>query len=327
MVVLNKSKSGYSVTTAGITRIAKNDPTNGNQKTNVVHAIRECFEQTQTKIKHSVCGVSGQDVAVRDFEFVPLQDDEIAAAVSLEASQVCPFNAMDIAVHYQVIPNGNDKTKGVLVAATNAIVEDKTKLVRDAGLKCVLMDIDGLALLNCHNGFTRGYEKSPTGGSVAILNVGASHTTLAIMDENGWPFIRDMNQAGDDILMQMATLNDTSTETVKGILFNEVTSGELNLHDSLEKTCQKLIADITGTLRFYAAQAKSTDVDQLLVCGGFALAKGFIDLLNKRLGIKAVLWNPFDNKRFKANRHCQEICAKTGPALAIATGLAMRTFS
>ena len=325
MIVLNKAKSSYTVTAAGIAWIAKNDQSNSDQRTNAVNAIRECLEQTQTKVKNAVCGVSGQEVAVRDFEFAPLLDDEIAAAVSLEASQVCPFNATDIAVHYQVLPNDEARTKGVLVAATNAIVADKTQLVRDAGLKCVLMDIDGLGLLNCYNGLTRGRQKNPAEKSVAILNVGATLTTLAIMDNNGWPFIRDMNQAGEDIIMQIAALNETPIETIRKILFGEVIPGELNLQNSLDKTCQKLIADISGTLRFYAAQAKSMEVDKLLVCGGFALAKGFIDLLNKRLGIKAVLWNPFEDLHIKTNQCCEELCKKKGPALAVATGLAMRT--
>jgi type IV pilus assembly protein PilM len=326
MVILSKGKSGYTVTAAAIARIAKENLDNGDRRSNTVHAIRECFSQIQTKVKYAVCGVSGQDAAVRDFEFAPLLDDEIAAAVSLEASQVCPFNVTDIAVDYQVIPNGDAQTTGILVAATNTLVAEKTQLVRNAGLKCVLMDIDGLALLNCHNGSVNGYKKNPTEQSVAILNVGASHTTLAIMDHNGWPFIRDLSQAGDDIITQIATLNNTSTETVEGILFKNVTAGDLNLH-CLDKICQKLMNDITGTLRYYAAQAKSTDVEKILVCGGFALAKGFVDLLNSRLGIEADLWNPFDHMRIKSNRRCEEICAKTGPAMAVAAGLAMRTIS
>jgi type IV pilus assembly protein PilM len=326
MVVLEKGKSGYSVADAGIARIAKADQDTGDRRAHTISAIRECFLQIQTKVKHAVCGVSGQDVAVRDFEFAPLLDDEIAAAVSLEASQVCPFNVTDIAVDYQIIPNNEDaKSQGVLVAATNTIVKDKMQLVADVGLKCVLMDVDGLALLNCHNGLVDGTSKNPIGQSAAILNVGASHTTLAIMDHNGWPFIRDMSQAGDDIIMQLAALNDTSTETVQDILFNNAPTGELNLHASLEKICQKVITDITGTLRYYTAQAKSTDVEKILVCGGFALAKGFVDLLNDQLGIEVSLWNPLDRIHIKANRRCEEICATTGPAMAVAAGLAMRT--
>ena len=327
MVILNKGKAGYAVTGASIARIVKDNPSNGDRKTNLVNAIRTCFEQLQTKVKLAVCGVSGQDVAVRDFEFAPLLDDEIVAAVSLEASQVCPFNVTDIAVDYHVIPDGEAKTKGILVAATNTIVADKTKLIRDAGLKCVLMDVDGLALLNCHNNLANGASKRPAERSVAIINVGASHTTLAIMDRNGWPFIRNMNQAGEDIIMQIAALYETSTETVKKILFNDEPAGQLNVRDSLEKTGQKLMTDITGTLRYYATQAKATDVEKILVCGGFALAKGFVDLLNRRLGTEAVLWNPFDQMRIKSNPCCEELCSQTGPAMAVAAGLAMRTIS
>jgi Tfp pilus assembly PilM family ATPase len=78
-------------------------------------------------------------------------------------------------------------------------------------------------------------------------------------------------------------------------------------------------------MRYYTAQAKSTDVEKILVCGGFALAEGFVELLNSRLGIEAVLWNPFDH--LQINHLYEEICAKTGPAMAIAAGLAMRTIS
>lgn len=327
MVVLGKDKSGYSVTAAGIARIAKGDPENGNGRMNSIKAIRECFSQMQARVKYAVSGVSGQAVAVRDFEFAPLQGDEITAAVSLEASQVCPFNDTDIAVDYQVIPDSEAKTKGVLVAATNTIVTNKTQLIKDAGLKCVLMDVDGLALLNCYKNLGNGGETSPTGRSVAILNVGASHTTLAIMDRNGWPFLRDISQAGDDIVKQIAAQHETSIDTVKSILFRDEPAGELNLRDSLEKTCQRLITDIVGTLRYYATQTKSTEVESILVCGGFALAKGFIDLLNSRLGTEAILWNPFDHMRIKSNQHCGELCSKTGPAMVVAAGLAMRTIS
>ncbi len=327
MVVLDPGTSGYSITAAGIARIAKAEQGNGDRRSNAIRAVRECFAQIQTKVKYAVCGVSGQDVAVRDFEFAPLQENEIAAAVSLEASQVCPFNVTDIAVDYQVLPNDEAKTKGILVAATNTIVADKMQLIRDAGLKCVLMDVDGLALLNCHNASVNADPKRPVERSVAILNVGASHTTLAIMDKDGWPFIRDMSQAGDDILMQMAALHETSTETIRDILFNDRPAGELNLQKSLVKTCQALITNISGSLRYYTAQAKSTNVEKILVCGGFSLAQGFVDLLNSRLGTDAVVWNPFDQMRIKSSRRCEEICAKKGPALAIAAGLAMRTFS
>lgn len=326
MIALSRSDAGYSAAAAGIAEIAPTEEDSGNLRANTVRAIRECFGQTRTKTKFAVCGVSGPDVAVRDFEFPPLSEEEIAAAVSLEASQVCPFSAADSAVGYQVIPNGDEKTRGVLVAATHALVQGKIELARSAGLRCVLMDVDGLALLNCFTGLARGHQTSATARPVAILNVGASHTTLAVMDARGWPFIRDMIYAGNDIAAQMAAHDGTSIETVKGILFGGSTPAGPDPHDSLEKACQRLITDVGETLRYYAAQSKTTAVDKLFVCGGFALARGFIELLSSRLGTEAVVWNPFDDPaRCGSDQRCEEILAKAGPAMAVAAGLAMRS--
>ncbi|MHC4555772.1 MAG: type IV pilus assembly protein PilM [Planctomycetota bacterium] len=331
IVALRKNGAGYTATAAGIAKIATSEDDYDQRKINTIKAIRECFELAKIKTKLAVCGVCGPEVAVRDFEFPLFSSEEIDGAVLLEASQVCPFNAADGAVDYQLIHNADshasemrddNKARGVLVAATNTLITSKIQLAKEARLKCVLMDVDGLALLNCFNGLANG---SQTGQITAILNVGGSHTTLAIMDDNGWPFIRDMTYAGDDIVQQIAAENDMSMETVKDILFGDSTAVDFELQDNLEKACRKLVADVAETLRYYSAQAKSSNVDKLFVCGGFALARGFVELLNSRLGTETVLWNPFDEIGCDANRQCKDILTKTGPAMAVAAGLAMRS--
>ncbi len=324
IVALKKDDNGYSVIASSMRDIATSED-DGQHRTNTVRAIRKCFEQARIKIKMAVCGVSGPEVAVRDFEFPPLSAEDIEAAVLLEASQVCPFNADDSAVGYHLIPNGDDKTRGVLVAAMNTLVKSKVQLAKEARLNCVLMDVDGLALLNCFNGLVNRHQKSETNQTVAILNVGGTHTTLAIMDNNGWPFIRDMTYAGNDIIAQIAAENNTSIEIVRGNLFDNSSVDDQELHECLEKACMKLTGDVGETLRYYSAQSASSNVEKLFICGGFALAGGFVELLNSRLGVEAVLWNPFDKLRCSRNRQFQDVCEKTGPAMAVAAGLAMRT--
>jgi len=325
VVALRQDGAGYAVTAAGIAEIAASEDDNNHQRTHTVRAVRECLESAGVKRKLAVCGVSGPEVAVRDFEFPLLSAEEIAGAVLLEASQVCPFNAADIAVDYQLISDDENKARGVLIAATNKLIKNKVQLAKEAKLKCVLMDVDGLALLNCFNAFGDGHERLHTGRTTAILNVGGSHTSLVIMGGNGWPFIRDMTYAGDDIVEQIATEKDMSRDAVKGILFGDSTAARTELHDSLEKASRKLIANVAETLRYYAAHTTSKHVDSIFVCGGFALAGGFVELLNSRLGAEAVLWNPFDKMRYDGSRQCRQIVPKKGPAMAVAAGLAMRS--
>jgi len=338
IVALNKDNAGYIVTTCGIAEIRVSEDSNNTQiaqqvgnNPNTVKAIRDCFVLSKLRTKRRletksvVCGVNGPEVAVRNFEFPPLPAEEMEGAVALEASQVCPFNAAESAVDYQLIPNGDDKARGFLVAATNTLIADKVQLAKAANLKCILMDVDGLALLNCFNGLVNEHKKAQTNPTTAILNVGASNTTLAIMDNNGQPFVRDTNYSGKDIIKQIAAENGMSIETIKGILYNDSTAVEPEFYNSFRKACQKLISDVDETLRYYTAQSKSSNVEKLFVCGGFALAGGFVELLNSRLGIEAVLWNPFAEMRCDANRQCEDILAKKGPAMAVAAGLAMRS--
>ena len=330
-VRLRKDGTGYAVSAAGIAEIAPaasfceaddgiKDHDN-HRKIDIIKAIGECLASTERKAKLAVCGLSGPEVAVRDFEFPLLSTSEIGGAVSFEASQVCPFSAAESTVDYHLIPNGDDKTRGILVAATNALIESKEKLAKESALKCVLMDVEGLALLNCFKGLDDESQKSTT----AILNVGSSGVTVAIMGGNGRPFIRDMSFAGDDIIEQIAADKVMSTEDVKGVLSGDSTEPQMEFHDSLEKACLKLTVNVSETLRYYAAQEQSTPVEKIFVCGGFALTKGFVELLNSRLEAEAILWNPFEKISCDAAQQLGDICDKRGPALAVAAGLAMRT--
>src|SRR3972149_8090121 len=131
IIQLSKDSSGYAVIAAGIIDISQDQI---DKELNTVRAIGKCLELTGVQTKFAVCSVCGTEVAVRDFEFPSLPPGEIEGAVLLEASQVCPFNIQDGRIDYQSIPKGDNKTCGVLVAATNAIIKSKIQLVQEATL-------------------------------------------------------------------------------------------------------------------------------------------------------------------------------------------------
>lgn len=326
LVQLRKDEAGYAVTAAGIANVAPYGEDNNLRRINTVRAIRECVRITGVKTRYAVCGISGPEVAVRDFRFPSLPAEEVEGAVLLEAAQVCPFNTEDGAVDWQLIADGGGGVAGILVAATNLLIRRKVQLAKEASIDCVLMDVDGMALLNCFSEI----EKAEPGQTIAILNIGSTYTTLAIMGENCWPFIRDIRYTGNDIVGQIAEENNISADDVKGILFADSTEARTKLHDSLGKACEKLIVDVTETSRYYKTQEKTATFEKLFVCGGFAMVKGFMELLNTQLPVKSMLWNPFDKIRCDVGHGARavlqkNILAKNGPAMAVACGLAMRT--
>ena len=321
---MRKDNDDWAVTAAGVADIAGATDGNGNPKEiDTVRAITECLQSIGIQSRLAVCSVCGPEVAVRHFEFPALAPEEIPGAVLLEAEQVCPFNVNDGAVDYQITPDGAESVRGVLVAATNKLIKRKRQLAKDASLEPVLMDVDGLALLNCFG----GYEKTEPGQTAAILNVGSSFTNLAIMGKNALPFVRDMAYAGDDIVEEIAAEKGVTKQTAKNIILGSEnpTQSDLELGDSLERACRKLITDVAETLRYYISQNQSSLIEKVYVCGGFALVEGFVEILDNQLPAETVLWNPFDKIACDANQACEDILKRSGPAMAVAAGLAMRS--
>ncbi|MHC4186706.1 MAG: type IV pilus assembly protein PilM [Planctomycetota bacterium] len=325
IVQIRKDPDGDYVTaahTAEVPAVEQKDESTKDIST--VRAIRDCLTAEKIRTKMAVCSVSGQQVAVRHFKFPQLSQEEIEGAVLLEADQVCPFNVDVSCVDYQLIPTEDDSVKGVLVAATNKLIQEQKSMVENASLDPVLMDVDGLALLNCFY----EYQKDDTAQVSAVLNVGSSCTNLAIVDGNGIPFIRDIAYAGNDIIKKMTKPLGKTPEQIKELLFgfDGSESDSNNLRAVLEQASQELIHDINGTLRYYTTRENSSAVEKVYVCGGFGLAKEFVDIMDQHLYSEAVLWNPFDRIPYNVNPDCEQFLKKNGPAMAVATGLAMRSF-
>ena len=97
------------------------------------------------------------------------------------------------------------------------------------------------------------------------------------------------------------------------------------LDGSLERASKKLVADVVSTLRYYNAQERSKVIKKVFVCGGFALVKGFVEILNHNLSSEIVLWNPFDRVDCDPRQPCYAVFKNYGPALAVAAGLAVRS--
>jgi type IV pilus assembly protein PilM len=328
IVQLRRHGDNYSVVAAGIAEIKSSNGDAGRREVNTTKAIRRCLDSARAGTNMAVCSVSGPEVAVRYFKFPALSKEEIAGAVLLEAGQVCPFNIDTAVVDYQLIPNGRDNACGVLVAATNTLVQTKKKLTKNVDLSCALVDVDGLALLNCFRELGKGQPREKGASrTVAILDVGSTNTTLAIAGSNNLPFIRDTAYAGNEIIEQIAKEKDIAAEAVTAALFSDKDAADSgpDLGDSLALACKKLIADVTETLRYYGTQEKTAAVGKILVCGGFALAKGFVELLDAHMPGRVVLWDPFKKARCQVHPKSKEILAKSGPVMAVAAGLAMRS--
>src|SRR5690606_6553322 len=91
---------------------------------------------------------------------------------------------------FQILdPDGGGLEMGVLlVAAKRELVENKMRLLADAGLSAAVVDVDAFAL---YNAFELNYPEAMT-GVVGLVNIGHEVTTINVL-EDGVPILtRDM---------------------------------------------------------------------------------------------------------------------------------------
>lgn len=331
MVQLEKDDLGYCATAAAMIDIDTQTDDEQQLKANTISAIKKCFSSTCLQTRNAVCGLRGPEVMVRGFSFPQLPPEAIEQAVLLEAQQVCPFDINNSVFDYQIIDSqdgvsaeqNQTSAKGIFVVATNNAVNDRRQCATDALVKNVLMDVDGLALLN----YLNEYEQYRAGHSITILDVGSSFTNVIILGSDGLPFIRDLPYAANAIMNQIAHDHNIPVQTVEKVLRGTEDSPELRpeLNASLKTACRKLISDITETLRYYTLQETTSPIDKIFLCGGFALVEDFAAMLDEHLPEKVVILNPFIKIRYKADDAGNKLLRDSGPAMAVAVGLAMRS--
>jgi len=315
-------RRGYTAVSGSIVKIAAAGGSQGMAGT--VEAVRESYQSAGFKTKCAVTAVGGLETAVRAFRFPTLAIDEVGGAVQLEAAQVCPFSVDSSTVVYSLLPNDSSGTRGFLAAATNSLIKKKMQMVKDADMENVLMDVEAVALLNCFTEIES--ERFAADRTVCILNVGNAYTTVVIMGDNYLPFVREIGYGGGDIIKMVAEECNLSQDAVANMLA-DISGAEgkrFSLDGSLERASKKLADDVVNTLRYYAAQERSAVVKKIFVCGGFALVKGFVEILNHNLSAEVMLWNPFDRVNCDQRQPCYALFKNYGPAMAVAAGLAVR---
>ena len=291
---------------------------------NIVDAIVRGCKEAGISTRYAVCGVSGPETAIRSFKFPNLQQDELEGAVMLEASQVCPFSVDDGQVDFFITSQDETNVEGILVAATNKVIERKRQLTKKANMNCVMVDVDGFALLNCLYQLTKCERNSIQ----SVLKIGASYSSLIIIDGTKVPFSRDIPFGCNDMYKKISEICNVPVEQVKDVLYSDTEEAVMvrsELIEPLKEACSKLITDITETIRFYAAQKKSALVENVFVCGEISQIKEFIELLGNNLPSATVAWNPFEKIECVGDEGCKELVNKKGTMLAVAAGFALRT--
>lgn len=200
-VAVKASGSGYALKSVGTAEIrrAEYNPEESPQALAEapLRALERITQDGAFARKPCAFAVSGPRVAPCLFKFPSIPKSEVEQAVRFEAEQIIPFDLAQAALDYvlfdEVMEEGKAQMEGLVVAVHKEEVDKRYVLLKSAGFDPVVLDIDTLALANAYIE-TEGVGERET---VALINIGARFTNLAITHGPRRVFVRDIATGGD----------------------------------------------------------------------------------------------------------------------------------
>jgi type IV pilus assembly protein PilM len=253
-----------------------------------------------------------------------MTEEELYDRIPSEASQHIPFDIADVNLSYQLLESMDSQMDVLLVAVKKDKILNHTNVLAQAGKTPVVVDIDAFALQNC---FEVNYEPD-AGQTIALLNIGASVMNINIV-RGGIPlFTRDVSVGGNqytDALQKELDLSFEDAERLKkGDTLPSVTDEQKQ--QILRSVSDILTLEIQKTFDFFRATASGENIQRIVVAGGTARVPGLVDLLREEFAMPVEELNPFRRVQANPGRHSDDQIRDMSPRLAIAVGLALRSF-
>jgi type IV pilus assembly protein PilM len=290
----------------------------------VANAITRIFENEKIKTKNVGTSVSGHSVIVKRVPLPLMTEEELYDRIPSEASQHIPFDIADVNLSYQLLEAMDSQMDVLLVAVKKDKILNHTNVLAQAGKTPMIVDIDAFALQNC---FEVNYEPD-SAQTVALLNIGASVMNINIV-RGGIPlFTRDVSVGGNqytDALQKELDLSFEDAERLKkGETLPSVTDEQKQ--QILRSVSDILTLEIQKTFDFFRATASGENIQRILVAGGTARVPGLVDLLREEFAMPVEELNPFRKVLINPGKHSDDQIREMAPRLAIAVGLALRSF-
>jgi len=325
-VELRGTKQGYELVSFGVEPLAQDTVVDGAimDAPLVAAGIGSIFDQQKVKAKSVATSVSGHSVIVKRVALPLMTEEELYDRIQTEASQHIPFDIADVNLDYQLLDSVDTQMDVLLVAVKKDKILNHTNVLAQAGKTPTVVDIDAFALQNC---FEVNYDPDP-GQTVALLNIGASVMNINIV-RGGVPlFTRDVSVGGNQYTDALQKELDLSFEDAERLKKGENIAGvaEEQRATILRSVSDILILEIQKTFDFFRATASGENIQRIYVAGGTARVPGLMELLREEFAMPVEELYPFRKIVINPGRHNEEQIRELAPRLAIAVGLALRSF-
>ena len=294
----------------------------------VGEAIRRVAKRSGAKSKFAAAAVPGSAVITKVITLMSsLTEDEMGSQIEVEADQYIPYSLDEVNLDYQVLgpTEDNPETVDVLLAASRSEnVDVRVGAMEIGGLIPQYIDVEPYALETAYSLVTHQLPDEGNEKTIAIVDVGATMTTLNILHAGKIIYTRDQIFGGKQLTEEIQRRYGLSYEEA-GMAKRQGGLPDNYLPEVLEPFKEATAQQVSRSLQLFFSSSEYNSVDHVLMAGGSSSIPGIDDLVEEKIGTSTSIANPFSNMSL-AGRVKAQALSNDAPALMIACGLALRSF-
>ena len=329
LLELSRHGDRYRVETYAVRALPPNAVVekNINDQEAVAEVIKAMVKQSKTKLKHAAVAVAGSAVITKVIDMpAGLSDDAMETQISLEADQYIPFPLGEVAIDFEVqgeSPRNPDQVEVLLAACRRENVEMRANVLELADLTPEKVDVEAYSMERAYELIADQLEDQD-GQVVAIIDVGATMTTLSVLVDGKTVYTREQLFGGKQLTEEIQRRYGLSMEEA-GLAKKQGGLPDDYESEVLGPFKEAVVQQVTRSLQFFFSASQYNDVDYIILAGGVASMDGLVGLIEEKLGTQTVVANPFAGMSVSSRVNAVAL-ANDAPSLMIATGLAMRSF-
>jgi type IV pilus assembly protein PilM len=329
LLELSRHGDRYRVETYAVRALPPNAVVekNINDQEAVAEVIKAMVKQSKTKLKHAAVAVAGSAVITKVIDMpAGLSDDAMETQISLEADQYIPFPLEEVAIDFEVqgeSPRNPDQVEVLLAACRRENVEMRANVLELADLTPEKVDVEAYSMERAYELIADQLEDQD-GQVVAIIDVGATMTTLSVLVDGKTVYTREQLFGGKQLTEEIQRRYGLSMEEA-GLAKKQGGLPDDYETEVLGPFKEAVVQQVTRSLQFFFSASQYNDVDYIILAGGVASMDGLVGLIEEKLGTQTVVANPFAGMSVSSRVNAVAL-ANDAPSLMIATGLAMRSF-
>lgn len=325
----------------------------------VVEALRSLIKAEKIKSHYVVSAVAGEAVFIKKIKVPIMPEEEFAKKINHNTQNYIPFDIDDVALDFEIlgtirgdeeeglrktdqikffcdsqdnneqVENSEDSNKMrdfmeiLLVAVKKNIINERKKILKEAGLKPVIIDLDVFALMNA----ARLTKDLSSMGNVALVDLGDSFTHINIIQGGAMGYTRDIRIGGGYLTNVLMSKFKVPFEQVLAIKRGKFSSDikEEEVIETIVQAHKKVLEEIKKYFEYFITLSNQ-QIERVFLCGGGSMIRGLDGFFADDLKLPVETLDPMQAIKVNPKHFNHSLVSEMSSLYGVALGLATRRF-